>query len=89
MGAQLPALMAEARGLGLFRPHTASEVHCSNCHARLDARGDCPVCGLIGRADADIERRAQDDPAGTERLLSGAIAKRKAFTPAGKGGERG
>jgi hypothetical protein len=77
------ALIAEARSMGLFKPHGAFEVHCSNCHARLDARGDCATCGLIGRPDAELERRAQSDPEGTSKLLRGAIEKRKSFKPVG------
>jgi len=34
-------LLDEARTLGLFRPQAPFEVHCPNCHARLDGRGDC------------------------------------------------
>lgn len=74
--------MAEARSLDLFKPHGAFEVHCSNCHTRLDPMGDCPNCGLIGRPEAEIARRLQSDPAGTEKLLRGAIAKRRAYKPA-------
>jgi len=72
--------MAEARSLDLFKPHGAFEVHCSNCHTRLDPMGDCPNCGLIGRPEAEIARRLQGDPAGTEKLLRGAIAKRRAYS---------
>jgi len=47
--ADLNALMVEARSLDLFKPHGAFEVHCGNCHTRLDPSGDCPTCGLIAR----------------------------------------
>jgi hypothetical protein len=76
-------LVAEARSLGLFKPHGAFEVHCSNCHARLDARGDCATCGLIGRPASELERRAQTDPEGVSQLLQAAIEKRKSFKPVG------
>jgi hypothetical protein len=77
-------LLDEARTLGLFRPQAPFEVHCPNCHARLDGRGDCATCGLIGRSDGEIAKRAQVDPAGTAKLLQGAIDRRKAFRPAGR-----
>jgi hypothetical protein len=77
-------LITEAQALGLFRPQAAFEVHCSNCHGRLDGRGDCPTCGLIGRGPAELERRAQTDPAGVSKLISAAIAKRKSYRPAGR-----
>jgi hypothetical protein len=77
-------LLVEARSLGLFRPHAPFEVHCANCHARLDGRGDCATCGLIGRSDAEISKRAQVDPAGTAKLLETQIGRRKAFKPAGR-----
>jgi hypothetical protein len=32
-------LFAEAKGLDLFKPHGAFEVHCEHCHARLDGNG--------------------------------------------------
>ena len=80
--ADLNALMVEARSLDLFKPHGAFEVHCGNCHTRLDPSGDCPTCGLIGRPEAEVEKRARNDPAGAEKLLQGAIAKRKAYQPA-------
>ncbi len=66
-------LITEAQELGLFKPQAAFEVHCSNCHGRLDGRGDCPTCGLIGRGPAELERRAQTDPAGVSKLISAAI----------------
>jgi hypothetical protein len=78
------ALLGEAQTLGLFRQHAAFEVHCSNCHGRLDGKGDCPTCGVIGRPRAEIERRAQTDPAGTNKLLAAAIEKRKNYRPAGR-----
>lgn len=79
--ADIGELMEEARTLELFRPHGAFEVHCANCHTRLSPAGDCPSCGLIGRAEAEIERRAKADPAGAERTLREAIAKRRAYKP--------
>lgn len=93
--ADVEALIAEAETLGLFRPHTAFEVHCANCHGRLNARGDCDTCGLIGRSAAEARRRASGD-ATAEQWLASAIAKRKAYRPSGKaaraeessGGER-
>jgi hypothetical protein len=77
------ALIEEAEAMGLFQPHGAFEVHCSHCHARLDGRGDCATCGLIGRPAAELERRAQSDPEGIGKLLRAAIDKRKAFKPLG------
>ena len=81
-------LMAEAQALGLFQPHGAFEVHCSHCHARLDGRGDCATCGLIGRPASELERRAQTDPEGTGKLLRAAIDKRKNFKPVGAKGDK-
>ena len=78
------ALLAEASSLGLFKPHAPFEVHCANCHARLDGNGDCATCGLIGRAESEVAKRAQVDPAGTAKLLGAAIGRRKAFKPAGR-----
>jgi hypothetical protein len=78
------ALMTEASAMGLFRPHAPFEVLCANCHARLDGRGDCVTCGLIGRAESEIAKRAQVDPAATTKLLATAIERRKAFKPAGR-----
>ncbi|MBU6424254.1 MAG: hypothetical protein KGQ88_09490 [Chloroflexi bacterium] len=75
------AALAEAKSLGLFVPHGAFEVHCGSCHARLNGTGDCPTCGLIGRSEAEIEKRLRTDPAGTEKMLRGAMAKRRAFRP--------
>jgi hypothetical protein len=82
--AEAQALLEEARALGLFRPQAPFEVHCANCHARLDGRGDCSTCGLIGRSDGELAKRAQVDPAGTAKLLQSAIDKRKAYRPAGR-----
>ena len=77
-------LLTEARGMGLFKPHAPFEVHCANCHGRLDGRGDCQTCGLIGRGEGEIAKRAQVDPAGTSKLLAMAIEKRKSYRPAGR-----
>ena len=77
-------LMGEARTMGLFKPQPPFEVHCANCHGRLDGQGDCPTCGLIGRAEGEIAKRAQVDPAGTTKLLQAAIDRRKAYRPAGR-----
>jgi hypothetical protein len=79
--AEVAKAIEEARALGLFVPHGAFEVHCSNCHTRLDPMGDCPNCGLIGRSADEIERRANTDPAGMEKLLRGAMDKRRAYRP--------
>ncbi|OGO71244.1 MAG: hypothetical protein A3G84_00340 [Chloroflexi bacterium RIFCSPLOWO2_12_FULL_71_12] len=83
--ANVAELMAEARSLDLFKPHGAFEVHCSNCHTRLSPMGDCPQCGLIGRPEAELERRAQAGAAGVERTLREAIAKRRAYKPVKEG----
>ena len=77
-------LLLDAEALDLFRPHPPFEVHCAHCHARLDGRGDCATCGLIGRAKSELEKRATVDPAGTIKLLAAAIEKRKAYRPAGR-----
>ena len=82
------ALIAEASSLNLFTPQGAFEVHCSYCHARLDGRGDCATCGLIGRPASELERRAQTDPEGTTKLLRTAIDKRRNFKPVGARGEK-
>jgi len=82
------AFFAEAQAMGLFQPQGAFEVHCSHCHARLDGRGDCATCGLIGRPASELERRAQTDPEGTSKLLRAAIEKRKNFKPVGAKGEK-
>ena len=78
-------LMAQAKALDLFKPHGAFEVHCAHCHARLDGNGDCATCGLIGRPPTELERRAASDPDRVAKLLEGAIAKRRGYTPAAKG----
>jgi hypothetical protein len=77
-------LLQDAQALDLFHPHAPFEVHCEHCHARLDGRGDCATCGLIGRAKSELEKRATVDPAGTTKLLAGAIERRKAYRPAGR-----
>lgn len=77
-------LMSEARTMGLFKPHAPFEVHCEHCAGRLDGRGDCPTCGLIGRAESEIAKRQQVDPAGTTKLLETQIGRRKAYRPAGR-----
>jgi hypothetical protein len=82
--ANVAALIAEAKGLDLFRPHGAFEVHCAHCHARLNGDGDCATCGLIGRPATELERRATTDPDKVTKLLEGAIAKRRAYQPAAK-----
>lgn len=82
------SLIAEAQIMGLFQPHGAFEVHCSHCHARLDGRGDCATCGLIGRPASELERRAETDPEGVGKLLRTAIDKRKNFKPVGTRGEK-
>ncbi|MBM4433779.1 MAG: hypothetical protein FJ028_01485 [Chloroflexi bacterium] len=83
------ALIDEARGLGLFRAHAPFEVHCGNCHMRLDPRGDCPSCGIIGRPEADVAKRAQSDAAGAEKLLRTQIARRRAYKPVRAGAREG
>ena len=88
MNADPRTLIAEAQELGLFQPHGAFEVHCSHCHARLDGRGDCATCGLVGRPATELERRAQSDPEGVNKLLRAAIDKRKNFKPVGVRGEK-
>ena len=88
MAADIQVLIAEAEALGLFKPHGAFEVHCSNCHTRLNGQGDCASCGLIGRPAADLESRARIDPGSTEALLRIAIEKRKAYKPVGGKGPR-
>lgn len=77
-------LLSEARAMGLFRTQAPFEVHCAYCHARLDGRGDCATCGLIGRSDGEMAKRAQVDPAGTAKLLQASIERRKAYRPAGR-----
>jgi len=77
----LQALIDEARTMGLFRAHAPFEVHCSNCHMRLDPQGDCPSCGVIGRPEADIVKRGASDATSTEKLLRAQIARRRAYRP--------
>jgi hypothetical protein len=77
-------LLLDAEALGLFHSHPPFEVHCAHCHARLNGKGDCATCGLIGRPRSEIDKRATVDPAGTMKLLSDAIDRRKAFKPAGR-----
>ena len=89
MTSDFDTLVAEAEALGLFKPHTAFEVHCANCHGRLNPRGDCDTCGLIGRSAAEARKRAGGDLAGAEKWLGNAIAKRKAYRPAGKASREG
>lgn len=82
--ADIGALIAEATGLDLFRPHGAFEVHCAHCHARLDGNGDCATCGLIGRPADELARRGETDPDRVAKLLATSIKKRRAYTPAGR-----
>ncbi len=84
MAVDTQGLINEARMMGLFKPHAPFEVHCANCAGRLDGQGDCPTCGLIGRAESELAKRAQVDPAGTTKVLQTAIARRKAYRPAGR-----
>lgn len=88
MATDTATLIAEATTLGLFKPHGAFEVHCSHCHARLDGHGDCATCGLIGRPASELEKKAQTDPDGVNRLIAGAIQKRKAYKPVGGKADR-
>ncbi|HEY8732394.1 MAG TPA: hypothetical protein VIN69_10535 [Candidatus Limnocylindria bacterium] len=88
MASDTAALLAEAKGLDLFTPHGAFEVHCAHCHARLDGNGDCATCGLIGRPATELERRAATDPERVGTLLTAAIAKRRGYTPAGRASAR-
>lgn len=83
--ADVTTLIAEARSLDLFKPHGAFEVHCANCHTRLSPLGDCPSCGLIGRPESELAKRAQTDATGVERTLREAIAKRRAYKPVKEG----
>lgn len=82
--ADAQALLGEARTLALFHTQAPFEVHCAHCHARLDGRGDCATCGLIGRSEAEVAKRATIDPSGTAKLLAAAIERRKAYRPAGR-----
>jgi hypothetical protein len=81
MVAQTSSSLEEAKSLDLFKPHGAFEVHCANCHSRLNPMGDCSNCGLIGRPLAEIEKRMTLDPTGTEKVLREAVAKRRAYKP--------
>lgn len=83
MAAALETLLAEARSHDLIHPLGAFEVHCRHCHARLSATGDCATCGLIGRPESELKRRAASDADGIARLLEISIARRKSFEPAG------
>jgi hypothetical protein len=47
--------------------------------------GDCPSCGLIGRPETELERRAKADAGGVVKTLSDAIAKRRAYKPLKEG----
>lgn len=82
--ADTQALLSEAKTMGLFSAQAPFEVHCTHCHGRLDGRGDCPTCGLIGRSESEVAKRAQIDPAGTTKLLQAAIERRRAYRPAGR-----
>ena len=81
MTAALDTLLADARALDLIRPLGAFEVHCPHCHARLSGTGDCATCGMIGRTEAELLRRAATDSDGIARLLEISIARRKSFGP--------
>ena len=87
--ADIGSLMDEARSLGLFKAHAPFEVHCSNCHVRLDPQGDCPSCGIIGRPEPEIAKRAATDSAGAEKLLRTQIARRRAYKPVKAGAREG
>lgn len=82
--ADAQALIGEARTMGLFHAQAPFEVHCAHCHARLDGRGDCATCGLVGRSESEVAKRAQIDPSGTAKALATAIERRKAYRPAGR-----
>ncbi|GAC1487082.1 MAG: hypothetical protein NVS1B1_02640 [Candidatus Limnocylindrales bacterium] len=84
MAAALDTLLAEARSQDLIQPLGAFEVHCHHCHARLSGTGDCTTCGMIGRTEAELMRRATGDSAGIERLLEISIARRKNYEPGTK-----
>lgn len=83
MTAALETLIAEARSHDLIQPLGAFEVHCRHCHARLSGTGDCATCGLIGRPESELRRRAESDADGITALLELSIARRKSFGPAG------
>ncbi len=88
MATDTSALIEEAGSLELFKPHGAFEVHCANCHARLNGQGDCDACGVIGRPAADLAKRAESDPEAVNKLLRAAIEKRKGFKPVAGKAER-
>ena len=77
-------LLAEAKTMGLVRPHPAHDVHCDHCAGRLDGKGDCPTCGVVGRSEAQLMERAKDDPEGIAKVLTTAIARRKGYKPLGR-----
>ncbi len=81
MVAALETLLAEARSQDLIQPLGAFEVHCRHCHARLSGTGDCATCGMIGRPESELMRRAASDADGIARLLEISIARRKSFGP--------
>lgn len=83
MTVALDALLAEARSQDLIQPLGAFEVHCRHCHARLSGTGDCATCGLIGRPESELRRRAESDADGVAGLVELSIARRKSFGPAG------
>lgn len=85
MPADATTLLDEAKTLGLFRPHSAFEVHCANCQARLNTRGDCSSCGLIGQSEDALRGRAETDAQGVAKLLGDHIAKRRAYAPPTRG----
>ena len=86
--AALDSLLAEARSQDLIQPLGAFEVHCHHCHARLSGTGDCATCGMIGRTEAELVRRAEGDSAGITRLLEISIARRKSYEPGAKSSTR-
>ena len=88
MTAALESLLAEARTQDLIQPLGAFEVHCRHCHARLSGTGDCATCGMIGRPESELMRRAASDADGIARLLEISIARRKSFAPAGAAKEK-
>jgi len=88
MAAALDTLLAEARSQDLIQPLGAFEVHCHHCHARLSGTGDCATCGMIGRTEAELVRRAEGDSAGIARLLEISIARRKSYEPGAKSSTR-
>jgi len=86
--AALDDLLAQARSLDLIQPLGAFEVHCRHCHARLSGTGDCATCGMIGRPESELMRRAGSDADGVARLLEISIARRKSFGPSGAAKEK-